>query len=349
MSSVFQILDVCTEPAILRIINFVQILLRVVFIVAPIAMIIMLSIDMGKNVIAQNENDMTKNLTLAARRIIYYFILFFVPTIINISLSLVDDTISNINVEYNSCLSNVKNIPLYDKLKEIEKAHKEKENLELIMRAEEEAKAKNKEESSIKRSRAARIKAEIAMGGNTTSSTTGTVLGTKYQLSDDELRGIANLCEQEQGSAIGAAAEASLMANRYELWGSDSSSLYSYVANSGWWAGASRYLQGTPSPDVLAAVKEVLVLGNRTLDLYVDEHDCIDCGSYGFDIIKLVTDGEVITDHASLKDHSNYIKDKTVIYNKYTGVYTFSAFPTPSSDPFGYTAEAKSKYDILNK
>ena len=40
---------------------------------------------------------------------------------------------------------------------------------------------------------------------------------TKYTLTDAQLRGIASLCQQEQGTAQGAAAEASLMANHMEL------------------------------------------------------------------------------------------------------------------------------------
>ena len=101
----------------------------------------------------------------------------------------------------------------------------------------------------------------------------------------------------------------------------------------------------TPSSDVLKAVKDVLVNGNRTLPLYVDEHDCISCGSYGFDINKIKVNGKTITDHSWLLNKSNYIKDKTVIYNKYGAVYTFYSFPTSTSDPFGYTTYAKNKVD----
>jgi hypothetical protein len=179
-------------------------------------------------------------------------------------------------------------------------------------------------------------------------------MGQKYSLTDAQLRGIAMVCQREQGSAKGAAAEASLIANRFELYGSSygtgGTGLYNYVAKSGWWGSAGSYMSNTSSlkSDVLAAVKEVLVLGKRTLALYVDEHDCIDCGSYGYDIYKIILNGTTITDKSSLKNHSNYIKDSTVIYNRYGAIYTFYTFPTETSDPFGYTSTAKSKYNSLN-
>lgn len=185
--------------------------------------------------------------------------------------------------------------------------------------------------------------------------TDGLFIGTKYNLTDKQLREIARLCQQEQGSAEGAAAEASLMANLFELkgskFGTGADGLYNYVANSGWFSNAKEHMKKTSSlkKDVHTAVYEVLILGKRKLPLYVDEHDCIDCGKYGFDVIKIVTGGTIITnaDKAKIKDHSNYVQDKTVIYNKYGSVYTFYTFPTTNSDPFGYTEAAKNKYDKL--
>ena len=58
----------------------------------------------------------------------------------------------------------------------------------------------------------------------------------KYDLSETELIEITRLCQQEQCSLEGTAAEASLMANRYELCNSGYSTLYSYIKNSGWFA-----------------------------------------------------------------------------------------------------------------
>ena len=179
---------------------------------------------------------------------------------------------------------------------------------------------------------------------------------TKYNLTTAQLKGIARVCQREQGSVKGAAAEASLIANRYELYGSKYSSIYTYVRNSGWWGSKSKndktMSSGSLSSKIENAVRDVLVDGKRTLPKYVDEHDCIYCGSYGYDITKIVTDGKKITSHSELRKHSNYISNKTKIYNKYGATYTFYTFPTESSDPFGYTKESNRKkygdfhYDI---
>lgn len=159
----------------------------------------------------------------------------------------------------------------------------------------------------------------------------------KYNLSQSDLEGIAGIALKEQGTAEGAKAEASLMANKYEI-DKSSKSLFNYVNDNGWWNSDSK---GSPTKDkeVLEAVKDALVNGNRSFPSYVDEHDCIYCGSYGWDIVKLKVNGKTITDHKGLLEHKNYIKDKTEIYQRasYGGHYTFYSFPTEGSDPFGYT------------
>ena len=161
----------------------------------------------------------------------------------------------------------------------------------------------------------------------------------KYNLSDSELAGLAGIAYKEQGSPEGAKAEASLMANKYEL-DNSSKTLYNYVNDSGWWASASKG-STTNNKEVLDAVKDALVNGNRSFPSYVNEHDCISCGTYGFDIIKLVVGNKTYTSSEDLLNHDNYKKDQTVIYNKYGSKYTFYSFPTKGSDPFGYTSKKK--------
>ena len=73
-------------------------------------------------------------------------------------------------------------------------------------------------------------------------------------------------------------------------------------------------------------MKDVLVNGNRTLPLYVDEHDCLSD-------IKSISTGNV-------KDRSAYIQGKTVVKNTYGSTWTFWCFPDSNSDPFGYTDAA---------
>ena len=157
---------------------------------------------------------------------------------------------------------------------------------------------------------------------------------TAYALSEDQLRGLARLCQQEQGSVDGAKAEASLMANLFEKrgssYGSGANGLYNYVRNSGWFARASYWMSQTGSLDgsILEGVRSVLINGNRTLPTYVDEHDWIG------DISSATNNGVAINP----SNRSQYQQDVTVIRNVYGSTYTFYCFPASNSDPFGYTS-----------
>lgn len=163
---------------------------------------------------------------------------------------------------------------------------------------------------------------------------------TKYQLTDAQLRGIASLCQQEQGTAQGAAAEASLMANHMDLrhnnakkYENNGTGLYNYVRNGGWFAKAAYHMdnQSKLKANVLSAVKRVLVDGYRTLPGYVNEHDC-------FSDIKSATNNGVAI---NIKDRNSYVRFTTVITNKYNASYIFYSYPSSISDPFGYISEAQ--------
>ncbi len=190
---------------------------------------------------------------------------------------------------------------------------------------------------------------------NTTSSSsssgTSAVPGqkyasTKYNLTDDQLLQIASLAQQEQGSAEGAAAEASLMANRFELFGSGTGAdgLLNYVRTSGWFANAGSHMDArNASDEVIAAVRDVLVNGNRTLPLYVDEHDCVDCCHLGACVNAGSNNGTPI----DVNDKSQYQSGVTILYNTAGATYTFFSFPTETSDPFGYTEQALNRAQEL--
>ncbi len=159
----------------------------------------------------------------------------------------------------------------------------------------------------------------------------GNGIFTKFELTEDQLKGLAYLCQREQGNAKGAAAEASLIANRYDLYCKDKSkNLYDYVRDAGWWAHAKAFLnkKGPLEKGVLEAVRAVLVNGKRTLPQYVDEHD------YLGDISSVTNNGA----NVNKKEKSLYQKDVSIIHNRFGGKYTFYSFPDISSDPFGYTS-----------
>lgn len=167
---------------------------------------------------------------------------------------------------------------------------------------------------------------------NPRAGTSGTIYGTgsftKYNLTNEQLNTLARICQREQGSAKGAAAEASLMANLFELSGSSfgngADGLYNYVMNSGWFGiPGDHNAPSSPEPDVLQAVEAVLVKGYRTLPKYVNEHDCLN-------------PPDIIDPPARRED---FIPFQTVLHNIYGSTYTFYSFPTEDSDPFGYTSE----------
>lgn len=149
---------------------------------------------------------------------------------------------------------------------------------------------------------------------------------TKYDLTEFELKAIARLCQQEQRSPKGSAAEASLMANLFELMGKSCGfkSLYSFVKNSGWFKDAETFMASVEDldPDILDIAYQVLVLGKRTIPLYVDNHDC-------FSSIKYINTGDK-------ECREDYIPGVTKIYNYDGADYTFYGFPDEISDPFGY-------------
>ena len=160
---------------------------------------------------------------------------------------------------------------------------------------------------------------------------------TYEDLTDEQIKGIASLCMQEQGTLKGAAAEASLIANRFDLYssGTTGSELYSYIQNAGWWADASSVMgRMNAGADYVEVVKAVLVKGKRTLPGYVDEH--VTLGRQW--IVSATNDGSGI----DVMNRSAYVQNKTIIQQSGAvggGKYTFYSFPDTNSDPFGYTSE----------
>jgi len=263
-------------------------------------------------------------------------IIFLVPTIINILLGLIE-TVTGMAFDYTECNYNIKNIELLKEQEElVERLKYERESSENYQ----------KYQQAI-----SDLNSKVQRNNNTApTNSEAIVLGQKYNLTDDEVKKLCGVAKAEQGTVNGAKAEASLIANRYELEQIKGryvgKGLVSYVRNSGWFADASEHMSRECPSDFLQAVRDVLVNGNRTLPLYVDEHD------YWEDISKIVTNGQKLSGSSAIKNHANYIKDSTVIYNRMSAVYTFYVFPNPekdTSDPFGYTEKAKNLIGGLNK
>ena len=200
-------------------------------------------------------------------------------------------------------------------------------------------------------------------GNNNDSSS---FVGQTFNLTDNQIRNLTAVCIAEQGATkAGVAGEASLMANVYEYVGSKKT-LYDWVYlspnNGGWFSTQStdNHALKEVTNELFSAVKEVLVNGNRTLPLYVNEHDCWFCathkdnngnllycnnGNKG-DICYLNNGNGNMSSRAEITNRDNYTKNVTKIYSYYKrndfgddAYYVFYTFLNKSSDPFGYTMD----------
>ncbi len=354
------ILSICDVPAVLKVLKILKIVITIIKIAVPILLIIAAMLDLVKAVTNSELNKMSKPII---NKVIAAVLVFLIPTFVNTIL-----TITMTENEYQKCFNNATderireiNIQTMDKLIEkakedestssigdakgylvnikdqdlIEKYQKEIEELEKKL----EEKRKKEEEERKKKQQADNPPSGPGYNPG------GTFNGNKFTVSEDDLFFITKVSVCEQGDATGAAAEASLIANRYDLYGKNKySTITDYVRNSGWWSCAKSKRTINVKDEHIAAVRNVIVNGVRTLPLYVDEHDCFDCnkslcsnGNRG-DICKIVTNGRTMESMSDIKNRSNYISGQTVLYNKYGGTYTFYSFPTSHSDPFGYTA-----------
>lgn len=95
----------CGGAGVLRIIKFVFILLDMVFFLIPMGLILMMSVDIAKNVISGKDDEAKKNLNMAIKRLIFCVALFLVPTIVDFAIGLVSD----IGVKKLACVEIAKN------------------------------------------------------------------------------------------------------------------------------------------------------------------------------------------------------------------------------------------------
>ena len=95
--------DVCTTSEILKAIYFVLELVKIAFIIIPIGLIVMLSLDFARNTISE-IGDMDKRLKIAIKRIVFCIIIFLLSTIVNLTLDIIND--KNLKSDYKQCVSN---------------------------------------------------------------------------------------------------------------------------------------------------------------------------------------------------------------------------------------------------
>ena len=190
--------------------------------------------------------------------------------------------------------------------------------------------------------------ANATFADGTTIESTGTgganISFPTYNLSESQLKGVANILQHEQSGIRGRYAEASLMANLLDAKDeskANAAALEEYLTRppkKNWFAsGRDRYNAGKAGnvkieDTALKAAIDIFNNGKRTMPRYINEHDCFsDISSTNPEIDK--------------KNKSAYVPNVTKVKNRYGSTWTFYSFPDDKADPFGYTSdELRSKW-----
>ena len=348
------VVDVCENPYVLNVILFVEQIIKVIYYIIPLGLIVFMMIDFFKGIISQEDKG-SREFVFSLKRIINLVALFLVPTFVSFFTQFLSD-LEIFNGDYAACLKNTNNVTYYqEKYLALEKEEEDKRN--------EEQEKKLTEYEYYKKLNDKKKLNVVSSGNSNTNNTTNVssvTVGQTYNLSDDQIRKLTAVCIGEQGAyKDGVATEASVMANIYEEQGSRYSSVYDFVYNSGWFSSQTtdNHALNRVTDELFNSVKDVLVNGQRTIPLYVNDHDCWFCanhkgkrcynGNKG-DICYLNNGGSNLSSKSEIKNRDNYTRDKTKIYTYYkqsnsgesTKYFIFYDWARPSTkggDPFGYT------------
>ena len=158
--------NICEHSSTLRVIYLINNIIEILFIAVPAALVLVLSIDIAKNVLSKDDNEIKETLKKGIKRIIYASLLFFVPLIVKLSFSF----LGNIGVKYLDCFSMAtkENIEKYEAKEEKEKEQRAKERqeeLEQQKKIKEEEQAKEQAEA-IKKREENRKKSSVTNGAS---------------------------------------------------------------------------------------------------------------------------------------------------------------------------------------
>lgn len=95
----------CGGEEILKVIKFVSKLIDVTLFIVPMALIVIVTVDFFKNVVAGKEDDMKKNLNLAIKRVLYCMVLFLINPIVSTAINL----LGNNGIDFMKCINIAKN------------------------------------------------------------------------------------------------------------------------------------------------------------------------------------------------------------------------------------------------
>lgn len=121
------VVDICENSTVLKVIYFINELMKIVFIIVPILLLLILSIDIGKCVIANNGDDMKKIFMGSLKKIISIVFMFLVPSIVDFLMILV----GNFDGPYTKCGLNASNLDTISSYEAREKAEVKDADLEM--------------------------------------------------------------------------------------------------------------------------------------------------------------------------------------------------------------------------
>lgn len=157
------ILNMCEEPSILNLILFVKGLIEILGIVVPIILIIMVSIELVKIVFDVSDKTVKASTKSILNKIIATIVVFFVPTIVNLILS----NLNQMNVQQTECWVNA-NTDTISYYKDIKEARELSERQQKQAKIAENNKAREKAEEErknniVKKSAAGQRLADVAL------------------------------------------------------------------------------------------------------------------------------------------------------------------------------------------
>ena len=280
----------CQNSNILSVILFIKSVLEILCMVVPILLIVVLTYKIVSMVSVPGTKE---EISSMLKKTIALTCVFFVPVLVDASFGLIGMS----GIKNSTCWvdANEQSVAKYRAIDEAKKEEEKAEKAEIAAKNREQMEKEDKlrkqkikeyeaeKQAERKKKKKAHLEHDglsgVGNGYGGEDNCTGSYVGTKYNLTDDQITQLSRMVNGEFGGHInGMKAVASHMANLYELRKyynlTGSKSLFEYITTCGWYATASiRFNSSYDSSDAKKAVEDVLVNGNRTLPLYIDEFD----------------------------------------------------------------------------
>ncbi len=303
-------MDLCTDYSVLQALSILQRIFTLICIIIPVILVILTMISIFKAITSDEDSAIKNVVSLSLRRFVICFVIIFLPTIGKVVMNTINESTSR-NFDLITCFNNSKNLDYFKDL---------------------DTKAKENSKPTVTTTLVNEIKQTTTVDLPKNEND----IGKLYTLTDEQIRYLAAVCEEENGyTENGMAAEANLILNKYQRANKEKyTNIAYYVRNARWWSTAKSAETYTPSEKAISVVKSVIEYGNKIYPSNVVEHDAFKNIEY------LLVKCKKITDPTAIKDKSNYIQGQTIIHNKNMDEdekgYYFYDFPCDKCDPFGY-------------